>query len=461
MIKINPRDFLILIVDDVSHNLQFIGDIVETAGYETTFATNGQQALDRVKQSRPDLILLDLMMPGMDGIEVCSILKADPNYRDLPIIFLTASQEANSVIQAFKQGAVDYIFKPFKNEEVLVRIENQLRLYTQEKQLESQNLRLQAEIQDRIKAEAELKAKTTQLEQALNELKSTQVELIQSQRMSALGQLVAGIAHEINNPTNFIMGNINHAIYYFQSLENLIKLYQEFFPEANPKINNFIEYIDLDFLLDDCPKMMNSIQTGAERLDQIVCSLRNFSRLNEAQVKTVDIHSGIDNTLLILKHRFQAVGARPEIQVVKDYAQLPQVTCYVSQLNQVFLLLLTNAIEALENVSGVIPTITIRTEAVKTPSPQPINTPSQTIDRINIYISDNGSGIEPDIVPNIFDPFFTTKDVGNGTGLGLSISHKIIVQKHKGKICCHSTPGQGTTFIVTIPLTTIAVPSCT
>lgn len=453
MNKINTDNFLILIVDDVSHNLQFIGDIVETAGYETTFATNGQQAIERVKQARPNLILLDLMMPDMDGIEVCSILKADPDYCDVPIIFLTASQETNSVVRAFQEGAVDYITKPFKNEEVIVRIENHLRLYIQEKQLESQNLRLQAEIQERIKAEAELKQKTTQLEQTLNELKSTQVELIQSQKMSALGQIVAGVAHEINNSSNFIMGNINHAIYYFQVFDELIKLYQQLHPEPNSKINNFIEENELNFLLDDCPKMMNSIKIGAERLDQIVCSLRNFSRLDEAQVKTVDIHSGIDNTLLILQHRLQSVGARREIQVVKEYAQLPQVTCYVSQLNQVFLLLLTNAIESLENVSGVIPTITIRTEAVQTPSLQPTNDSSQTIDFINIYISDNGCGIDPDIVPKIFDPFFTTKSVGNGTGLGLSISHQIIVQKHKGKIRCHSTPGQGTTFIITIPLT--------
>lgn len=453
MSGINYNDFLILVVDDISDNLQFIGNLLEEAGYETTFATSGQQAIERVKNARPALVLLDLMMPDINGIEVCSILKSNPNYKDIPIIFLTASHETTHLVQAFQQGAVDYITKPFKAEEIIVRIKNQLRLYTQEKQLIEQNIQLQNEIQHRITVEAALEEKATQLEQALHELKSTQVELIQSKKMSSLGQIVAGIAHEINNPASFIMGNINHAVQYFHDFNHLVKLYQKALPDSTPEINEFIEEIDLDFLVDDWEKMMNSIKLGAERLYQIVCSLRNFSRLGEAEIKSVDIHQGIDNALLILQHRLQPVGARPEIQIIKDYGQLPNVMCYPSQLNQVFLYLLANAIDAVEKVSGVMPTITIRTELIREQNQQEKNNPLPETDVVKIYITDNGIGIDKKILANIFDPFFTTKPVGNGTGLGLSISHQIIVDKHKGQIHCHSTPVQGTTFIVTIPLT--------
>ncbi len=295
--------------------------------------------------------------------------------------------------------------------------------------------------------------KAQQLELTLRELKNTQAQLIQAEKMSSLGQMVAGIAHEINNPVSFIYGNLTPARHYFQGLLSLIELYQKTYPHPTPEIQQLAAEIDLDFLVEDWQKLLDSMQVGAERIHEIVRSLRNFSRLDEKELKPVDIHEGINNTLLILQHRLRADGGASEIQVIKDYGQLPHITCHASQLNQVFMNLLNNAIDALEqeprvrsSESGVIPTITIRTEVRTEDSPFPI--PQWVI----IRIADNGSGMSEEVLHKIFDPFFTTKPVGNGTGLGLSISYQIVVEKHKGHIRCVSAPGEGTEFIVEIPV---------
>jgi PAS domain S-box-containing protein len=295
--------------------------------------------------------------------------------------------------------------------------------------------------------------KAQQLELTLRELKNTQAQLIQAEKMSSLGQMVAGIAHEINNPVSFIYGNLTPARHYFQDLLSLIELYQKTYPHPTPEIQQLAAEIDLDFLVEDWQKLLDSMQVGAERIHEIVRSLRNFSRLDEKELKPVDIHEGINNTLLILQHRLRADGGASEIQVIKDYGQLPHITCHASQLNQVFMNLLNNAIDALEqeprvrsSESGVIPTITIRTEVRTEDSPFPI--PQWVI----IRIADNGSGMSEEVLHKIFDPFFTTKPVGNGTGLGLSISYQIVVEKHKGHIRCVSAPGEGTEFIVEIPV---------
>ncbi len=295
--------------------------------------------------------------------------------------------------------------------------------------------------------------KAQQLELTLRELKNTQAQLIQAEKMSSLGQMVAGIAHEINNPVSFIYGNLTPARHYFQDLLSLIELYQKTYPHPTPEIQQLASEIDLDFLVEDWQKLLDSMQVGAERIHEIVRSLRNFSRLDEKELKPVDIHEGINNTLLILQHRLRADGGASEIQVIKDYGQLPHITCHASQLNQVFMNLLNNAIDALEqeprvrsSESGVIPTITIRTQVRAEDSPYPI--PQWVI----IRIADNGSGMSEEVLHKIFDPFFTTKPVGNGTGLGLSISYQIVVEKHKGHIRCVSAPGEGTEFIVEIPV---------
>ncbi len=276
-----------------------------------------------------------------------------------------------------------------------------------------------------------------QLQLAMQELKQTEAHLIQAEKMSSLGQMVAGIAHEINNPVNFISGNLSHANNYIKDLLELIELYQEIYPESNDRIEELSESIDLPFLIEDLPKMINSMEMGSERIRQIVVSLRNFSRLDEAEKKPVNIHEGIDNTLLILHHKFKAVGNKGAIEIVKEYGDLPLIECYAGQLNQVFMNILSNAIDAIENQPD-LRIITIKTELNKS--------------NIIIRIRDNGPGIPENINKKLFDPFFTTKPVGKGTGLGLSISYQIVVEKHKGLIQCISEPGQGAEFYISIPL---------
>lgn len=276
---------------------------------------------------------------------------------------------------------------------------------------------------------------------ALDELKRTQVQLIQAEKMSSLGQMVAGIAHEINNPVSFIYGNLTPARNYLQDVLSLIELYQQTYPNPTSEIQQLAEDIDMDFLIEDWQKLMDSMQVGAERIREIVRSLRNFSRLDEKELKSVDIHEGIDNTLLILQHRLRAEGKRVEIKVIKNYSQLPLITCYASQLNQVFMNLISNAIDALKNTPSPR-MITIHTSLVS----------EQQTTSVKISITDNGSGMSEEVKTKIFDPFFTTKPVGSGTGLGLSVCYQIVVEKHQGKIRCVSDVGKGTEFFVEIPL---------
>lgn len=311
--------------------------------------------------------------------------------------------------------------------------------------------------QSRIAAQT-AQDKAQQLEAALLELQQTQAQLIQTEKMSSLGQLVAGIAHEINNPVNFIYGNISHASEYIQDLLHLIELYQQHYCPQTPEIHEQIYAIDLDFLKQDLPKILNSINMGAERIRQIVLSLRNFSRLDEDGMKAVNIHEGLDNTLLILQSRLKAKTGYPEIQVVKDYGNLPPVVCHAGQMNQVFMNLLTNAIDALEE-SFVISHLSLVNNSKQRINDQGLMT-SPTI-RIRTYIekncvviriADNGLGMTEEVRKRLFDPFFTTKPVGKGTGMGLSISYQIVVKKHSGQLECISAPGEGAEFAIVIPL---------
>ncbi|GGA30393.1 PAS domain S-box protein [Okeania sp. KiyG1] len=284
-----------------------------------------------------------------------------------------------------------------------------------------------------------------QLEKALKELQKTQIQLVQAEKMSGLGQMVAGIAHEINNPISFIYGNILHINEYIRDLVHLLNLYRQNYQDPIPEIQDFAEDCDADFLIEDLPKIIDSMNIGANRIRELVLSLRNFSRLDESEMKKVDIHSGIDSTLLILQHRLKATEKRQDITLVKDYGNLPMIECSPSQLNQVFMNIIANAIDAFEEQEkpGII---TIKTEKVQK-SDTGVNQ-----DFIKISLSDNGHGISESIQNRIFDPFFTTKPVGKGTGLGLSISHQIVVEKHQGELRCISNQNEGTLFEILIPV---------
>lgn len=289
-------------------------------------------------------------------------------------------------------------------------------------------------------ATAAAQAHAQQLELTLHELRCTQTQLIQTEKLSSIGQMVAGVAHEINNPVSFIYGNLRYARDYVQDLLDLIHLYQECYSNPLPPVQAKIKAIDLDFLVEDLPKVLASMQIGAERIRQIVLSLRNFSRNDDIMMPSVDLHEGIDSTLLILHNRIKARCDRPAIEIVKEYGELPMVECYAGQLNQVFMNLLSNAIDALEDIPNLLGRITIRT--------------SVNADRsgVIIQIADNGPGMTQDVKARLFDPFFTTKPLGKGTGLGLSISHQIVVNNHGGILKCESAPGKGTEFWIEIPL---------
>ena len=269
--------------------------------------------------------------------------------------------------------------------------------------------------------------------------------LLQNDKMIALGQLVAGIAHEINNPMNFIYGNLNYAVEYVQDILYILENYKQELSYADAISEAKEKGIEIEFILEDLPKLLSSMKVGATRVNEIVLSLRNFSRLDQAEIKFVDIHEGIENTLIILKHSLKARPERVEIELIKEYDKLPLIKCYAGQLNQVFMNILANAIDALSESDNLILKtrknlqIRIRTELTND-------------NYVIVRIADNGSGISEEVQKRLFDPFFTTKAVGKGTGLGLSISYQIVVEKHGGELYCISTPGEGSEFIIKIPV---------
>ncbi len=437
--QVNNHKANILVVDDTPDNLRLLSGMLTAQGYEVRKALNGKMALTACQMVLPDVILLDINMPGMDGYEVCKQLKANDKTCEVPVIFISALDDVLDKVKAFDVGGVDYITKPFHGAEVVLRIENQI------------NLRL---------LQIKLQEKNYLLQQALDNLKAAQVQQIQNEKMVALGHLVAGIAHEVNNPISFIYGNIQYADEYVQDLVNIIEVYQEEYPKPTPKIQQIVKDIDLNFVTNDLRNLMGAMNRGADRIREIVLALQNFSRHDEALMKQVNIHEGIDSTLVMLQHRLRETADRPAIAVVKEYGSLPLVACYVSELNQVFMHLLNNAIDSLESRyakdaldqslvmshlsstndkgHGTNPQIRIRTELIS-------NT-------VKIAIADNGLGMDESVQKRLFDPFFTTKPVGKGSGLGLSISFQIVVQKHRGQITCCSSPEKGAEFAIQIPV---------
>ncbi|MEG4199520.1 PAS domain S-box protein [Microcoleus sp. Pol12A5] len=336
--------------------------------------------------------------------------------------------------------------------ECLQQISVQLAIAIQQSMLFEQ---AQSEITDRKQAESALqeseareRSKALELEAAINKLRTTQAQLVQNEKMVSLGQLVAGVAHEINNPVSFIHGNINPARNYTLDLLELIKVYQDYCPNPPAQVLDKINEIDLDYIAEDFPRLFNSMQVGTERIVEIVKSLRNFSRLDESAGKSVNIHEGIDSTLMILQNRLKSHSSPGEIKIVKDYQLLPQIECFPGELNQVFMNILINAIDALEERDKQRSI----EECDRHPSTIVIRSYQAAAGFVAVSIADNGRGIPESVRPRLFDPFFTTKPVGKGTGLGLSISHSIIVDRHGGRLSCISTPGEGAEFLIEIPV---------
>lgn len=378
---------------------------------EFIFAHNGVEALDKLKvDPHVDMVLTDINMPEMDGLTLLERLKEfEPK---LKTVVVTAYSDMAKIRKAMNLDAFDFLTKPIDFQDLEITINRTLESVQQSKETQRQ-------------------------------LQQVQTQLIQKEKMSSLGQLVAGVAHEINNPVSFIAGNLCHAQDYIEDIINLLHLYQENYPDPVPAIQEEIEAIELDYLTEDLPKLIGSMKVGIERIYQISVALRTFSRSDTASKILFDIHEGLESTLLILRHRLKGSGDRPAIVVIKEYRDLPQVECYPGPLNQVFMNIFANALDALEEaiIKGTIeevPTIKITTEMRE--------------DSVRVLIADNGIGMTEEIKEQLFAPMFTTKPTGKGTGLGLSISRQIMEEKHGGQLTYISAPGLGTEFIIEIPI---------
>ena len=428
-------DIKILVVDDTPTNLEVITDILFSQGYIVATVTTGAQALRWLNDNVATIILLDIQMPGMSGFEICQKIKANPKTATIPVIFITARSDIESIAQAFSLGAVDYISKPFQEPELLARVRTHLKL-------QQINQALEHQVAERTVA---LEHTMTQLQNALAQLKASQLQLIQQEKMSALGNLVAGIAHEVNNPVGFLQGNIQELKQGVTDVLAHLKLYQHL--TSHQDIADHAKVIDLDFLLADIPKMLASMETGCDRINKISTSLRTFSRSDKAVKTAFNLHEGLESTLLILKYRLKAQRSRPAIQVIRQYGELPEICCFPGQLNQVFMNILANAIDALDEASQ-----NTSYQALEA-HPQQITVRTNLDNhRIKIVITDNGVGISDKIKAQIFEPSFTTKEVGKGTGLGLSIARQIVVDLHGGTLEVTSQAGQGAEFCIQLPI---------
>lgn len=348
--------------------------------------------------------------------------------------------ENNQTTSAFTEERLEVL--KLISSQAAISIENAslyANLESAKAQVEDYARNLEVKVEERTQ---ELQEKNQKLEKTLKDLKNTQSQLIQSEKMSSLGQMVAGVAHEINNPVNFINGNLAYVQEYMTDILRLLTLYQETYPDPTTEIESEAEDMDLEFISKDLVKLLGSMQTGCDRIRDIVLSLRNFSRLDESDMKQVDIHSGINSTLMVLQHRLNDTETRPAIKVSTEYGRLPLVECYAGQLNQAFLNIISNSIDALEmGHEDELSQMTIR-----------LRTEMSEGNTVAIKIADNGPGMTAEVQSKMFDPFFTTKPVGSGTGMGLSICYQIVVERHRGKLKCNSAVGQGSELIIELPI---------
>lgn len=427
-------------LEELTDELAILGKI-----YEEEYL-DAEKEYQKIKIIKLQIIIgslfLSISISSLLGIAVSSSL-ANP-LEELAFIAQEATKKSNFNIRVNVTTTDEVGIVGISLNHLLERVNKLLEIETESKnKLERYSENLELEVAARTQ---EIQHKNLHLEKALQELQQIQGQLIQSEKMSSLGQLVAGVAHEINNPVSFIHGNLTYANEYANNLLKLLDIYQKNYPDPPQEIQDELEEIDLDFLKEDFKKLLRSMNIGTERIREIVKSLRNFSRLDEADFKQVDIHQGIDSTLIILEHRLVAVKQGLGIKLIKEYGSLPLVSCYPSQLNQVFMNILSNAIEALDEFHNQTkendgPRIIIKTQVLEYKFAQ-------------ITISDNGPGMTEEIRSRIFDPFFTTKPIGKGTGLGLAISYQIITEKHHGQLICNSEIGKGTEFIITLPIAT-------
>ncbi|KAF3887932.1 MULTISPECIES: hybrid sensor histidine kinase/response regulator [Nostocales] len=415
---------IILVVDDSPTNTAFLLGILQQFCFKVVIANSGESALEQLVNISPSLILLDVVLPKMNGFELCCRLKASEATRDIPIIFMTSLSKVEDKVRGLNLGAVDYITKPLQKEEVLARVNVHIKLKHLHKQLEE---------------------KTKQLTLTLQQLQESQLQLIQKEKMTTLGQLIAGVAHEINNPIGSISANTIYASTYVRELVQHIRLYQQ--KVTDTEIQKHAQEIDLEYIVEDLPNILTSIQGCTSRIKDISESLRNFSRNDTEVMVPFNIHDGLESTLLILKHRLQAYSKYPKIDVIKNYGDLPTIDCLPGQLNQVFMNLLANAIDALREP-------TQEHDLPDLENPRIWIQTSLSDDRLKVVvrIRDNGVGISPEIQQKLFEYAFTTKPVGKGTGLGLAIAHQIVVERHGGSIEVNSTIGQGSEFVIKLPV---------
>jgi signal transduction histidine kinase len=385
---------------------------------ELIFVHNGKEALEKLKsENQIDMVLTDINMPEMDGLTLLHKLREIDE--TLKAVVISAYGDMKNIRTAMNCGAVDFITKPINFEDLAITINKTLK-------------------------------DVKEVRETLKQLQQTQLQLIQHEKMAVLGQLVAGIAHEMNNPLTCISGYTELSTEGVTNLINHIHLYQEKFPEPGLEIEQHAKNIKLDYFLQRLPRMLSIMTESTSRLVHISNSLRNFSRGDTDSQVSANIHEGIDSTLMILQHRLKGNNTRPEIEVIKEYGEIPLVPCYLGQLNQVFMNILANAIDACEGSNES------RTFAEITEQPNTITIQTQLSDdhqSVVIKIKDNGTGMPKDVESRIFDQLFTTKAVGQGTGLGLSISRQIVEEIHGGRLTCHSVLGEGTEFAIAIPIT--------